>query len=81
MGDWNAIIVGEGRGDLVVKYFDLRKRESWTRRLPEKVLPRIRNCITHVGDTYGEYQIDYIIVKGRYKNQVKGFRSYFSLDR
>ena len=92
MGDWNAV-VGEGgdgaeigeyglgcrneRGDTLVGYCRQRKlmvTNTWFQH--EK---RRRYTWKNPGDT-GRYQLDYILVRQRYRNSVKNSRSYPGAD-
>jgi len=89
MGDWNAI-VGEGKEkrNIMGKY-GLEKRNDRGDRLVEFCAkhdliitntcfyhrPRRRYTRKMPGDV-GKYQIDFIMVKNRFKNQVKDSRSY-----
>jgi len=88
MGDWNAV-VGEGRDDKVVGDFGLGKRNERGQTLVDfckrlglvvtntwfKHEKRRRYTWKKPGDT-GRYQLDYILVKQRYRNSVKNSRAY-----
>ncbi|KAL4125923.1 hypothetical protein QTP88_010160 [Uroleucon formosanum] len=89
MGDWNAIVEeGKGERNIMGKY-GLGKRNERGDRLVEFCAkhdliitntcfdhhPRRRYTWKMPGDV-GRYQIDFIMVKNRFKNQVKDSRSY-----
>lgn len=92
MGDWNAV-VGEGRDEKEVGSFGLGKRNDRGQMLLE--FCRRRNMmITNTwfdhnnrrrytwkkpGDT-GRYQLDYILVRQRYRSSVKNATSYPGAD-
>ena len=92
MGDMNAV-VGEGRDEMEVGKFGLGKRNDRGERLVEfckgnKLMitntwfeqeKRRRYTWKKPGDT-GRYQIDYIMVKQRYRNSVKSSWSYPGAD-
>ncbi|XP_025406587.1 craniofacial development protein 2-like [Sipha flava] len=93
MGDWNAI-VGEGKGERnIMGKYGLGKRNDRGDRLVEFCAkhdliitntcfdhhPRRRYTWKMPGDV-GRYQIDFIMVKNRFKNQVKDSRSYPGAD-
>ncbi|XP_025425707.1 craniofacial development protein 2-like [Sipha flava] len=93
MGDWNAI-VGEGKGERnIMGKYGLRKRNDRGDRLVEFCAkhdliitntcfnhhPRRRYTWKMPGDV-GRYQIDFIMVKNRFKNQVKDSQSYPGAD-
>ena len=84
MGDWNAV-VGQGREGKLVGNFGLGKRNESGQKLVE-LCKRNKMMVTNTwfqqrkrriytwkkpGDT-GRYQIDYILVRQRYRNSVKG---------
>lgn len=92
LGDWNAV-VGEGREKDTVGKFGLGKRNSRGEKLIE-FCERNRFMIANTwfnhpkrrrytwkkpGDT-GRYQLDYILVKQRYRNSVSNARSYPGAD-
>jgi len=92
MGDMNAV-VGEGRDGMEVGKFGLGKRNDRGERVVE-FCKRNKLMITNTwfeqekrrrytwkkpGDT-GRYQIDYIMVKHRYRNSVKSSWSYPGAD-
>ncbi len=92
MGDMNAV-VGEGRDEKEVGKFGLGQRNDRGERLVEfcksndlvvtntwfEQEKRRRYTWKKPGDT-GRYQIDYILVKHRYRNSVKGSWSYPGAD-
>ena len=92
MGDMNAV-VGEGRNEMEVGKFGLGKRNDRGERLVEfckgnKLMitntwfeqeKRRRYTWKKPGDT-GRYQIDYMMVKQRYRNSVKSSWSYPGAD-
>jgi len=92
MGDWNAV-VGEGRDEREVGSFGLGQRNERGDRLVEfckknkfvatntwfKQEKRRRYTWKKPGDTT-RYQIDYILVRQRYRNSVKGSWSYPGAD-
>ena len=92
LGDWNAV-VGEGQDEKEVGKFGLGKRNDRGEKLVEfcrqKKLMITNTWFNHVkrrrytwkkpGDT-GRYQIDYILVRQRYRNGVKDSRSYPGAD-
>jgi len=92
IGDWNAV-VGKGRDNLEVGEFGLGKRNERGQTLVD-FCKRTKMMVTNTwfehenrrrytwkkpGDT-GRYQIDYILVKQRYRNSVKNSRSYPGAD-
>src|ERR1044072_5406888 len=92
MGDMNAV-VGKGRDGMEVGKFGLGKRNDRGERVVE-FCKRNKLMITNTwfeqekrrrytwqkpGDT-GRYQIDYIMVKHRYRNSVKSSWSYPGAD-
>jgi endonuclease/exonuclease/phosphatase family metal-dependent hydrolase len=93
MGDWNAI-VGEGKRERnIMGKYGLGKRNDRGDRLVEFCAkhdliitntsfdhhPRRRYTWKMPGDV-GRYQIDFIMVRNRFKNQVKDSRSYPGAD-
>ena len=92
MGDWNAV-VGEGRDGYEVGGHGLGTRNDRGEKAVEfcrrnklvvtntwfKHHPRRRYTWKMPGDS-GRYQIDYIMVRQRYKNSVKNSRSYPGAD-
>jgi len=92
MGDWNAV-VGEGIDQKEVGSFGLGERNSRGQKLVEfckrrKMVvantlfsqpKRRRYTWIKPGDT-GRYQIDYILVRSRYRNSVKNCHSYPGAD-
>src|SRR5580658_10458105 len=92
MGDWNAI-VGEGRDELVIGKFGLGVRNERGERMIE-FCKRNKLVVTNTwfeqekrrrytwkkpGDS-GRYQMDYIVVRQRYRNSVKSACSYPGAD-
>jgi len=92
VGDWNAI-VGEGRDELVIGKFGLGVRNERGERMIE-FCKRNKLVVTNTwfeqekrrrytwkkpGDS-GRYQIDYIVVRQRYRNSVKSSWSYPGAD-
>ena len=92
MGDLNAV-VGEGRDEIAVGKFGLGKRNARGERLVEfcktnklmitntwfEQAKRRRYTWKMPGDI-GRYQIDYIMVRQRYRNSVKSSWSYPGAD-
>jgi len=92
MGDWNAV-VGEGRDEKEVGSYGLGKRNERGEKLVEfckknKLMitntwfeqeKRRRYTWKKPGDT-GRFQIDYILVKQRFRNSVKSSWSYPGAD-
>lgn len=92
MGDWNAV-VGEGREDGEVGEFGLGVRNERGQMLVD-FCKRMKMVVTNTwfkhekrrrytwkrpGDT-GRFQLDYILVKHRYRNSVKNSRAYPGAD-
>ena len=92
MGDWNAV-VGEGRDGQEIGEFGLGNRNDRGERLVE-FCKRNKLVVTNTwyqqekrrrytwkkpGDT-GRFQIDYILVRQRYRNSVKSAWSYPGAD-
>jgi len=92
MGDWNAV-VGEGREGKEIGEFGLGKRNERGQELVD-FCKRMKLIATNTwyrhekrrrytwkkpGDT-GRYQLDYILVKQRYRNSVKNARAYPGAD-
>ena len=92
MGDWNAVI-GEGRDAREVGEFGLGKRNDRGQALID-FCKRSKLIVTNTwfqhekrrrytwkrpGDT-GRYQLDYILIKHRYRNSVKNSRTYPGAD-
>jgi hypothetical protein len=92
LGDWNAV-VGEGREGKVVGEFGLGKRNERGQELVN-FCKRMKLAVTNTwfrhekrrrytwkkpGDT-GRYQLDYILIKHRYRNSVKNSRAYPGAD-
>jgi len=92
MGDWNAV-VGEGREGNEIGEYGLGKRNERGQELIN-FCKRMKFMVTNTwfkhekrrrytwkkpGDT-GRYQIDYILVKQRYRNSVKDSRAYPGAD-
>ena len=92
MGDWNAV-VGEGRDELAVGKFGLGVRNERGEKLVEfckrnKMVvtntwfeqhKRRRYTWRHPGGT-NKSQIDYVLVRQRYRNSVKSSQSYPGAD-
>lgn len=92
MGDWNAV-VGEGREDNVVGQFGLGRRNDRGEKLVEfckrkdmmitntwfEKHRRRRYTWKQPGDR-NRYQIDYILVRNRYRNSIKNSQSYPGAD-
>jgi len=92
MGDWNAV-VGEGRDKEEVGCFGYGERNDRGQMLVEfsrrnKMIitntwfeheKRRRYTWKKAGDA-GRYQLDYILVRQRYRNSVKNARSYPGVD-
>jgi exonuclease III len=92
MGDWNAV-VGEGKEGRSIRNFRLGKRNANGERLVEfcneKNVVIANTLFEQQGQRWytwkmsgdiARYQIDYMLVKGRYKNQVKQGKSYPGRD-
>ena len=92
MGDWNAI-VGEGKDGKEIGEFGLGKRNDRGQALVE-FCKRLNMVATNTwfrhekrrrytwkkpGDT-GRFQLDYILVRQRYRNSVKNSRAYPGAD-
>ena len=92
MGDWNAVVGEDGEGR-EVGMFGLGKRNERGEKLTD-FCRRNKFVVTNTlfqhhrrrrytwkkpGDT-GRYQIDYILVRQRYRNSVKNSRSYPGAD-
>jgi endonuclease/exonuclease/phosphatase family metal-dependent hydrolase len=92
MGDWNAV-VGEGREGNVIGEFGLGKRNERGQELVN-FCKRMKLVVTNTwfrhekrrrytwkkpGDT-GRYQLDYILIKHRYRNSIKNSRAYPGAD-
>ena len=92
MGDWNAI-VGEGREENEIGQYGLGSRNDRGEKLVEfcrqKKLTAANTWFKHEkrrrytwkkpGDT-GRYQLDYILVRQRYRNSIKNACSYPGAD-
>jgi endonuclease/exonuclease/phosphatase family metal-dependent hydrolase len=92
MGDWNAV-VGEGREGNVIGEFGLGRRNERGQELVN-FCNRMKLVVTNTwfrhekrrrytwkkpGDT-GRYQLDYILIKHRYRNSIKNSRAYPGAD-
>ena len=92
MGDWNAV-VGEGREGNIVGEYGLGRRNDRGQELVN-FCKRLNLVVTNTwykhqkrrrytwkkpGDT-GRYQIDFILVKQRYRNSVRNSRAYPGAD-
>jgi endonuclease/exonuclease/phosphatase family metal-dependent hydrolase len=92
MGDWNAI-VGEEREGKEIGSFGLGNRNERGQQMVD-FCKRMSMVVTNTwfnqhkrrrytwkrpGDT-GRYQLDYILVRQRYRNSVKNARSYPGAD-
>jgi len=92
LGDWNAV-VGEGRDGKEIGEFGLGKRNERGQELVN-FCKRLKLVVTNTwyrherrrrytwkkpGDT-GRYQLDYILIKHRYRNSVKNSRAYPGAD-
>jgi len=92
LGDWNAV-VGEGRDGNEIGEFGLGKRNERGQELVN-FCKRLKLVVTNTwyrherrrrytwkkpGDT-GRYQLDYILIKHRYRNSVKNSRAYPGAD-
>lgn len=92
MGDWNGV-VGEGRESREVGPFGLGKRNDRGQKLVEfckrrKMIvsntwfdqPKRRRYTWKAPGETGRYQLDYLLVKQRYRNSVKSCKSYPGAD-